>query len=232
MINLKVFFKNHFDTKEISDDKMKKFTEDHLQRLAANNPGGIYDTLITETTSAYTNYFGLMSDEDLAHANQQAKTIVMNNIVEEFKNAVRQKEGLVRAHWNKDSPEYQNFFPYGLTEYGKANLANVLILMQRFETLSAENVATLGQPLADQFADIKSRFINAREAQLLKKGEVSGFKENTSVTRDELEIRLLKNVYVIALDHIGDELGGLVYFDQSIIRGKTNKQQVPEPEPI
>jgi hypothetical protein len=37
MMRMETFFKNHFDTKEISDDKMKKFTEIHLQRLAVKN---------------------------------------------------------------------------------------------------------------------------------------------------------------------------------------------------
>lgn len=230
MINLKVFFKNHFDTKEISDDNMKKFTEDHIQRLAANNPGGAYAALINATTTAYNNYFGVMSDEDLAYANQQAKTIAMKNVFEEFKNLIRQKEGLIRANWNKETPEYQNFFPFGLAEYSKATLANVLTLMARFETLTAENASVLGQPLADLFADVKARFINARDAQLLKKGEVSGHKEATSNTRDELEIQLMKNLLTISLDNIGKIEGGMVYYDQSFIR-RSSSSGKPEPEP-
>jgi len=32
MMNMETFFKNHFNTKEISDDNIRKFTEIHLQR--------------------------------------------------------------------------------------------------------------------------------------------------------------------------------------------------------
>jgi hypothetical protein len=51
MINLETFFKNHFDTKEISDNNLKLFAEDHLQRITANNPGGIYSSGITASTT-------------------------------------------------------------------------------------------------------------------------------------------------------------------------------------
>lgn len=49
MINLQIFFKNHFDTQFISDDNMRKFADNHLQRLVVNNPGGIYTPIITDT---------------------------------------------------------------------------------------------------------------------------------------------------------------------------------------
>src|SRR4051794_30945274 len=34
MQNLQVFFINHFDTDRLSDDRIRKFSEDHIQRLA------------------------------------------------------------------------------------------------------------------------------------------------------------------------------------------------------
>lgn len=231
MINLKMFFKNHLDTDRISDGNMKKFTEDHLQRLAANNPGGIYAALIAATTTAYNNYFGLMSDEDLAFANQQANTIAMKNVFDEFKKAVSQKEGLIKAQWGKASPEYQSFFPLGLSEYSKANLANILVLMTRMESLTAGHSAVLGATLAAQFADIKARFITARDAQLLKKGEVSGHKEATANTRDELEVQLMKNLMTIALDNIGNENIVTVYFTQSFIKRSSSEREVRQPNP-
>ena len=96
MLNFKSFFKNHLDTPQISDDNLKKFTEDHLQRLVSNNTGGQFDTLVTDTTTAYTTYYGAISDEGARFALQQALTKAMNNTVEAFKKAVSQKEGIIR----------------------------------------------------------------------------------------------------------------------------------------
>lgn len=37
MINLKTLFQNHYNTERISDDNLRKYTEVHIERLAANN---------------------------------------------------------------------------------------------------------------------------------------------------------------------------------------------------
>ena len=97
-----------------------------------NNGGGEFTTMITDTTTAYTNYFGSITDEDTKFAVQQGLTITMNNAVENFKKAVSQKEGIVRGNFGKDSSQYQEFFPNGVTEYSQATLQNVEMLMQRF----------------------------------------------------------------------------------------------------
>ena len=154
MINLITLFKNHFDTKEISDDNMKKFAEVHLQRLTANNSGGDFTQMITDTTTAYTNYYGSITDEDTKFAVQQGLTVTMNNIMESFKNAVSQKEGLVRGNFGKDSPEYQEFSPLGVTEYRSGTLANIEVLMDRFSKAAAAHVAVLGVPFQTEFQAI------------------------------------------------------------------------------
>src|SRR4051812_45423045 len=106
MPNLKVFFTNFLDTKNISDDHIREFTEIHLQRLTANNPGGIYSTMITDTTTVYTAYFGSISDEDLKFSLQQGCTISMNAALKGFIQTVQQKEGIIKGTWGKASAQY------------------------------------------------------------------------------------------------------------------------------
>ena len=225
MMNLKSFFKNIFDTNKISDNNFKKFVEDHLARLTANNPGGIYAQLITDTTAAYTNYFGQMSDEDFAFANQQARTIAMGNVFDEFRKAASRQEGVVRAAFGKDAPEYQEFYPLGISEYTNASLANAELLMQRMVTAANNHDAVVGQNFIDLFTDIKDRFNTARSQQLIKKGEVSEDKAATAEKRNALEVQMMKNLITIALNHIGDEEGGVAYFDQQIIRPDKKEEE-------
>ena len=229
MINLTTFFKNHFDTKEISDDNMKKFTEVHLQRLVANNTGGEFTTMVTDTTTAYTDYYGSMTDEDTKFAIQQGLTITMNNAVEAFKKAVSQKEGLVRGNFGKDSHEYQEFFPLGVTEYTKATLANIEMLMDRFIAAANNYVGTLGIPFLTEFQDYKNIYQSARDSQLQKIGEVAESKTDTSVKRDSLENELMKNVHLIASMFIGDVNRCMDFFDQSFIRDSSSNNGSEEP---
>ena len=231
MMNMETFFKNHFDTKEISDDNIRKFTEIHLQRMAAKNGGGEFTQMITATTTAYTNYFGSMTDEDTKFAVQQGLTIAVNNAVENFKKAVSQKEGLVRGNFGKDSTEYQEFFPLGVTEYSKATLQNVEMLMQRMVTAANAHVAQLGIPFLTEFQGYLSAFQSARGAQLLKIGEVVDSKTDTSFKRDTVEIELMKNVHLIGAMYVGDINTCMDFFDQSFIRNGSNGNGEEEPTP-
>ena len=232
MQNLKAFFKNHFNTPQISDDNLKKFTEDHLQRLVSNNTGGQFDALITDTTTAYTTYYGAISDEGARFALQQALTKAMNNAVEAFKKAVSQKEGIIRGTFGKDAPAYQEFFPFGVTEYTHANLADIERLMDQFLTAANAHVAEVGIPFVTEFQNYKSAYMSAREAQLLKKAEVTDLKSASTVKRDVVEVQLMKNLLTVAGMYIGKEEMCNDFFDQSIIRsGSSDNGEEEEPTP-
>lgn len=219
---METFFKNHFNTSKISDDNMRKFAEIHLQRLAAKNGGGEFTTMITDTTTAYTNYFGSITDEDTKFAVQQGLTIAVNNAVENFKKAVSQKEGLVRAMFGKDAPEYQEFFPLGVTEYSKATLQNVEMLMNRFVTAANKFAVQLGAALETEFQGYLTAFTTARTSQLLKLGEVADAKTDASFKRDDVEIELMKNVHLIGAMFVGDINTCMDFFDQSFVRDSSN----------
>lgn len=223
MINLNAIFKNHFDTREISDDNMRKFSETNLDRMISNNPGGIYDTLITNTTTVYNDYFGAITDEDVKAAIKEGSTIAMNNAMEEFKLTVSQKEGIIRGTYGKDSPTYQEFFPHGLTEYSKASLENVPTLMSRMVTSATTHQADLGVDFVTLFTTLESTFTTARTAQLTLIGEVAGKKDATATMRDAVEVQLMTNVLTIALNNIGNIEAVNNYFDQSFIRRKEQK---------
>ncbi len=218
MINLLTFFKNHFDSDRISNDNMVKFTQSHIQRLTANNPANIYDTLIADTTTAFTTFGSILSEEDTSFSTQQALTLQVDDLFEEFKSMVSQKEGLVRATWGKVSPQYIEFFPSGLTEYANATKANIEILMQRVVVKATKYETEIGTPFLTLFTDLQTNYVAARTAQLAGIGDVAGDKTSVHETRLALATQLMTNLLTIAVNHIGDPDRGMDYFDQSIIR--------------
>jgi len=229
MINMETFFKNHFNTDRISDENLRKFAEIHLQRMSAKNGGGEFTTMITDTTTAYNNYFGSINDEDTKFAVQQGLTIAVNNAVENFKKAVSQKEGLVRATFGKESPQYQEFFPLGVTEYSKATLQDVEMLMNRFVTAANKYVVELGAALETEFQGYLTAFTTARASQLLKIGEVADSKTDTSFKRDDVENELMKNVHLIGAMYVGDINTCMDFFDQSFVR---DPKESEDEEPV
>lgn len=228
-MDLKKLFKNHFDTDKISDDNLRKFAEIHLERLSANNGTAQFTTMITATTTAYTNYFGAMTNEDTKFAIQQGLTVTMTNIVENFKNFASKKEGLVFGNYGKESPEYQEFYPNGVSEYRQANLANIETLMSRFFAAAERHQAELGASLQSDAENFLTDFKNARTAQLTKIGEVQAQKSTTSTTRDGIENELMRNVHLIASMFIGEVDRCMDFFDQSFIRGSETADEEEEP---
>jgi hypothetical protein len=234
MMDLRRFFKNHFDTKEISDDNMKKFAEVHLERLSANNGTAQFTAMITSTAAAYTAYFGSITNEDTKAAIQQGLTIAMNNIVENFKSFVSKREGTVRGEFGEGTPNYEEFFPQGVTEYRQANLANIETLMTRFSAAAERHNAELGATIQSDAENYLTDFKAARKSQLEKIGEVQAQKSTTSTNRDGIENELMKNVHLIASMFIGDVDRCMDFFDQSFIRPNENaddEEEIPT-EPV
>ena len=228
MMNLRNYFRVAFSDTKIGDEKLAKFTDTHIQRLAANNTDGRYSRMMEETTSAYEAYFGAITAEDTQFAVQQSYTKSMQAVFEEFKKTVSQKEGAVRSIWNTDSPVYQEFFPYGMKEYSSSTLTNVEMLMTRIVTAARAHEKELGGEFIALFAAIQERFSAARTAQLQKKGKVSESKDVSDRTRERLERQLMKNLLALAAEFMGNPDRGMDFYDQSIIYKPNNKDEDEE----
>ena len=231
MINLRRMFENHFDSKTLSDDKLRKFSMDHLERLRSNNKDNKYDAMISETDTAYSNYFGAIKSEDINFSEQQALTFSKDQALRTFVGGVRQKEGIVRGTWGKNSPEYQEFFPRGLVEFSRATLANVETLMSRMVMAATKYKDTLGQPFLDYFTQLQTDFVQVRGAQLQKLGSVSDSKQVTRENRRALTEQLSKNLLTLAIDFIGEPQRLNDFFDQSILR-RGGRTVSPTPGPF
>ncbi len=217
MIDERKFFVNHFDTHRISDENIQRYSEAHMHLLATNDPDGRYSVMLEEIAEAHEAYFGSTVDEVVKEAVKQGITIRKDAALDRFRKSVRRGEGLVRGNYGKDSSEYEEFFPYGLTEYDKANLANVGTLMARMVAAGDKHRAVLGDDFVREFEDIQVEFTDVRKRQLEKKGEVVESKADTAATRDVLEARLMKNLLFIAADNIGHPERASQFFDLSIL---------------
>ena len=222
-MDLKRFPVNQFDTDRISDDNLKKFSEIAIQNFIANNPGSIYDQMIIDITTAHTDYYGAITDEDVKTAIKEGSTIAMNGSLKLFKETVSQKEGIVRGTYGASSPTYQEFFPHGLTEYSNATLSTAETLMDRMVSRATAHVAELTAAFVTLFTNLKTSFINKRDAQLLLIGEVKGKKVVTGSNRNVLEVVLMKGVLTVALNNIGNPDAIDIYFDQSFIKPASQK---------
>ena len=220
MLNLNTLYKNHFGSRKISDDKLRKFAEINLERLKANNGGGELDQLIADTTAALQMYEAAITDEDVKYAKQQGLTIKVKNILKDFKELISRGEGIIRGQFGKKVAEYQEFFPYQKDEYWQCSLKNADLLMDRFLKAAEKYAPQIGDDLKNKLQAMLTDFKSAREEQLLKKAEVTDGKTTTSKRRKELEIQLMKNLYYIGYLYPGNIDKCNNFFDQSFLRKK------------
>jgi len=225
MLDLETLFKNHFGSQLISDDKLRKFAEIQLERLKANNGGGEFAQLISDTTTAYQLYAAAITDESVKFAQQQGLTIRVYKLLKDFKNFVATKEGIIRAQFGKKGDAYQAFFPLGKNEYWQSNFKNVEMLMDRLIASADHYSAELGTDLKNDLQTMLNDFKSAREAQLRKKGEVTNSKTAVSKRRKELEIQLLKNLHFIGFTYPGNVSRCNDFFDQSFLRRKKKAKE-------
>jgi len=221
MLNLNILFKNHFSSRLISDNSIRKFAEVHLQRLSANNSGGEFTQTITDTRKVFDSYFGSMSDEDQNYAIQQGLTISVTKVLKEFKLFISSSEGLVRAQFGKKSAEYQEFFPNKMKEYWHLNLANAEKVMERFYNVAGKHSNVFGDSIKNLAQTLLTEFTEARSNQLKKKGEVAEKKSSTRERRKNLELQLIRNLHYIGYVYPGNVNRCNDYFDQSFLRSKT-----------
>jgi len=224
MLNLKNFFKNHFDTDRISDDNLNKFSNDHLQRLTANNAGGDYTAILTPTAPLVTAFTDAINAETVKGGIQKGDTLDVDKHIDNFLKLVRRREGLINSVFGNDSSQYMEFFPLGLTEYNEADKGNIESLMARMKDRSVHYAADLGTAIGTEFTTIHTNYVALRNEQLLTFGDVEVLRTNTATARAALVAQLGLNLLFIAGKNLGfpDRLDD--FMDQSIIRRPSDNE--------
>jgi hypothetical protein len=149
--------------------------------------------------------------------------MTVDAIMTEFKTEVSLMEGVIRNAFRNDKPGYEQFFPYGLSEYTTATKSNIELLMDRMVNACGNNAGKFQAGFDANVKALRARYNDERKAQLLKIGTVADDKARASTLRDVLEIQLMKNILDLAKEYLGDPVNGLKFFDQSILKTEATK---------
>ena len=236
MITIERLFEVFFADKNISMSEIKLFAEDHLAKLTEENTNGDqagqYADLIAALGPKLTAFQQTMSTEDSAQAEREGETITKDEAFAAFKALVSQREIRIADRVGRPSAAYEEFFPHGLTEYGKANMGTALTLMDRMVAKTTKYETQLGGPdLKNEFTAARAAFVDARETQVEQKGQVTGSADARRTAKLELAVQLQFNALIIASKNIGHPERVTVFFDQSKLRDPKKKKDEPAPPP-
>lgn len=213
MLNLIRLVDDIFATRKLTDANLRAFTENALLRMAQKNPGGIYTTIIADTTARYTAYYGNISNEMTKDAISQGLTITTRDARTACYNKIVALQGFVIFKFGDASDVYHEFFPRTLREYEKAQVDNLGPLLVRFMAAATTHLAA-GYPAEVQaMQDACDAFTEARRAQKNVFADVKVLATGRRKTRAALTHQLTIDYLTIATHNIGNPDAFDDYFD-------------------
>jgi|GEM_PF-2569132 len=206
-----------FSDPKLSDQKLRTYSDDHLIRLANNNPGGIYTGLITATTTAYTAYYGSMTNEAVIIAVSEGLTVAMNEARDLVLEELSKQQGLLTFLFGDGSNIYQQFLPQGLTEYQRVALDNLSVILDRYVTAAVAHL-TAGYPAeVTAVSGLVTNYKAARAAQRDAFSQTDTLRTGRRETRKVLTVQLTRNLLILAGDFIDNPDRFDDYYDAALL---------------
>ncbi len=222
MSNLRQLFANPFQGQSISDDALRIFTHDHVQKLSEANRGDEFNARLTDTVAAFTAFGGVVTSTELGRSLLIIATSEMFlrwNACREWMADEGERHIINKA--GRESAVYAQFFPEGLEEMGRITLEHAGRLLDRFITvvtsLQGKHGELLGQAFVMTLAQHRKQFYVARHAHLALRGEFLVGVLDREIARGALEIQLFDNALAMLQRHRKQPLHAMEFFHPGLL---------------
>lgn len=216
-----------FKEKNLSDSSLNAFTEYFLIALAQpdNNPGGIYNPLLVQTTTLYQNYHGSLLTQAGKAALSKGVTITLNNAFNAVIEKMRNLRWLVRYKFEAKSAVYKEFYPRGMKQYHHLRFADAELYFLRFHTIATLHLQAEYPNDVAEVAALVNAYIDAWRTR----EEINSVIDNTATTRHlsrkALTLQLTKNFLIIAGNHLENPDRFANYYDPRFLPLRKGKKK-------
>jgi hypothetical protein len=212
---------NPFSGENISLDKKKKFSEDHLSRLATQNElTGSFGPMLNATTAAHEAFYGELSDKGTHEAIKKSLTQSNDIIIANFKKRNTLLNAFLIGKGLKGTVIYTKFFPQGISEFTdgvtKGNVEQKIDHIVTIVTAHTEEAG--GESVLAEYKAFKNNYSTTRKAQLGKISEVSAHIDGRNTAQETLDDQLFDNLLTIAKMIKGRPELLATFFNEAIIR--------------
>jgi len=227
-MSIQRFFGIAYQVSYASDMDLLAFATDHRGKLNANNPGGKYDSLLAALAVAMTAFHESYRTEDREVNLRQEMTLMLAAARADALEFVREAENILSYTYRNNPSVMEEFYPYGLGEYTHATQQEMYNLLSRFRDAVEQHGGDLPPGMPGEIAGLCQDYQAAYDAQKRQKGDVSGTRLASDLSREALEDQLMRNLYALASDNLRRPGMAAVYFDESIITpGRSKEEQAP-----
>lgn len=191
-----------FAQHDLSDANLRAFADDHLIRLANNNPGGIYDSMIATTTIAYTAYYGNMTTEAVKKAVAEGHTKDTRLAKAALMARLRKQNALLEFKFGQDSGIYQQFFPQGMNAFNTAGLDVLGLLLVPYITAASAHLQADYATEVDTITVLTTAYNDARTAQRVAFSAKNATATARRANRKALTKQMTRNFLIIASNNV------------------------------
>jgi hypothetical protein len=232
MKELRNYLTNPFDDRNISMGQLLAFATDHLQRMTANDPGGLFTTRVTATTAALEGVNTAFSDDEtklgLRKGCKQAKN--------EFRTALAQSVGkiavAVEAKYGEGSPEFAECFPHGRTVFGECRDDQLANHLQALVTAVTNRQPALGAETITSATGLLTGWKAVYVPSETSAGAKTTTQQAKAAARAALQKELFTNLLTIALKNTSQPAQVEVWMQPSLLgNNHTSTAPAPAPEP-
>lgn len=218
---------NPFDDDDISMAELLAFSTDHLQRMIANNPGALFNTRITATTTSLSVVENCTTDDQTKLGLRKAKKMAKDAFRKALPGNVAKLAGVVMAKYGDKSPEMAECFPQGRAVFSSCTddmVANHLAAMRNG---LMNHQGDLGAPVVGDANGLLSTWTVVYAASESSTGSKTTTEAGKAAARQNLQLELFKNLLTIALNFPRQPDSLALYMQQSLL--EDHPQQPPAP---
>lgn len=207
------FAADFFGTRDVTLPRLQKFSVDVIERLAADNPGQVFNDLVADLTAHHTALFGAMTGVDQGISQRRTAAQQMWGALADVQHQLAEDEALIEYKAVKTPALHQAFFPNGRSEYTNATLLTAELLLARVANATATHAKTLGADFDPAlYAGFLKNFLAGRADTGAGDQRSAQSRAEAEHHRQDLTLRLTDAVKLVAAHWLRDEPRAAAYF--------------------
>jgi hypothetical protein len=227
MRKLAGYSKIPFEGTPVGRTKFALFVLTLIDRLVGSGVAA-YAAVILELKAQYALMFGEIEQNKENLNTQITETKAVKEIKKQFADLVDKVDGAVRFIFGKDTDQYEEFFPHGITPFKIATLPNTQIVMEEMIALCSKYSSDLGPDLKASAIASRDAFVAERDKQLqyigIVKSIIPGYKDKKA----KMMKLLYKAMLIILQENIDTPDAMTTFFDEALIWPKRKKKDDTE----
>ena len=233
MIDLHRFLVNPFDDKAISMDELLAFTTDHLQRMVANNPGALFNTRITATTTKLSVVENCLTDDQVKLGLRKSRKSVKDTFRKSLPKNIEKIWAVVVAKYGSDGPETLECFPLGRAVFNTGGATDDHV-QNHLQTLIAGVTAhqgDLGATVVGDANGLLSTWIAVYAASESSTGAKTTTEAGKKGARENLQLELFFNLLEVAKAFPRQPAKLDLFMQQSLLEDHPSEEPEPPAPP-